>query len=305
MTQAIKLLGIPMDLGQQRRGVDMGPSAMRYADLFHHLERLGHTVEDLGNIAVPGRDEQAVRHHRQSQRDQGLLYHLPEVIDVCQSIYTVAKQCAATDEFAIFLGGDHSIAMGTVSGMATAGPLGLIWVDAHGDFNTPATSPSGNIHGMPVAVLTGRGHPALTELGHPGLKVRPQEIVMIGIRDLDSAERQALVQSGIKIFTMREIDELGMATVARQALNYLHHTGRIHLSFDMDALDPTIAAGVGTPVPGGLTFREAHLLMEILAESTKVRSVDVVEINPILDQGNRTAELAVALLASLLGQRIL
>ena len=271
---------------------------MRYAGLAAGLQALGHSVRDAGDLQlahVPaGRAEPEPR-----------LRHLAEVLAMSRAVAERTAASVARGSLPLVLGGDHSVALGAICGAARSQTLGVLWVDAHGDFNTAQSSPSGNIHGMPVAVLTGRGHPALTELGHPGLKVRPQEIVMIGIRDLDSAERQALVQSGIKIFTMREIDELGMATVARQALNYLHHTGRIHLSFDMDALDPTIAAGVGTPVPGGLTFREAHLLMEILAESTKVRSVDVVEINPILDQGNRTAELAVALLASLLGQRIL
>jgi arginase len=183
--------------------------------------------------------------------------------------------------------------------------VGLIWIDAHGDFNTPETSPSGNIHGMPVAALVGRGHPDLVDLGHPGPKLRPQEIAMIGIRDLDGAEREALAGAGIHVYTMRDIDELGMATVARRALSHLNHLSRIHVSLDMDSIDPDVAPGVGTPVPGGLTYREAHLLMEILAESGKTASIDVVEINPILDDGNRTAELAVELVASLLGQRIM
>ncbi len=224
---------------------------------------------------------------------------------ICRSIYEVASSCSDTPELPVFMGGDHSIAIGTVSGAACAGPLGLIWIDAHGDFNTPETSPSGNIHGMPVAALVGRGHPDLVDLGYAGPKLRPQEIAMIGIRDLDGPEREALAGAGIHVYTMRDIDELGMATVARRALSHLNHLPRIHVSLDMDSIDPDVAPGVGTPVPGGLTYREAHLLMEILAESGKTASIDVVEINPILDDGNRTAELAVDLVASLLGQRIL
>lgn len=294
-----------MDLGQQRRGVDMGPSAVRYAGFYERLCRLGCQVEDAGNILVPVRDQSSVRAHGWTQAEGGGLRHLPEVIAACEAIYQVAKTCAPTPEVPIFLGGDHSIAIGTVGGTATAGPLGLIWIDAHGDFNTPETSPSGNIHGMPVAALIGDGHPDLVNLGHAGPKLRPQEIAMIGIRDLDGSERERLALSGIHVYTMRDVDELGMATVARRALSHLNHLPQIHVSLDMDSIDPDTAPGVGTPVPGGLTYREAHLLMEILAESGKVSSIDVVEINPILDDGNRTAELAVELVASLLGQRIL
>jgi arginase len=305
LPRSIRILGIPMDLGQQRRGVDMGPSAVRYAGLFQRLSRLGCQVEDAGNVLVPVREQRTVQAHQWTESGAGGLRHLPEVASICRSIYEVAGSCSDTPEIPIFLGGDHSIAIGTVSGAACAGPVGLIWIDAHGDFNTPETSPSGNIHGMPVAALVGRGHPDLIDLGHPGPKLRPQEIAMIGIRDLDGAEREALAGAGIHVYTMRDIDELGMATVARRALSHLNHLPRIHVSLDMDSIDPDVAPGVGTPVPGGLTYREAHLLMEILAESGKTTSIDVVEINPILDDGNRTAELAVELVASLLGQRIL
>jgi arginase len=303
--QAIHILGIPMDLGQQRRGVDMGPSALRYAGLFDRLTREGHQVEDLGNLDVPVREESSVRAHRWIETDRGGLRHLPEVIGACQAIYQEAQKCAVAEVLPLFLGGDHSIAIGTVAGMSCAGPLGLLWVDAHGDFNTPETSPSGNIHGMPVATLIGRGQPELVNLGHPGPKLRPHEVVMIGIRDLDPEERSALTNSGITVYTMRDVDELGMATVARRALARLAHIPRIHLSLDMDSIEPGVAPGVGTPVPGGLTFREAHLLMEIVGESHKIASLDVVEINPILDEGNRTAELAVELITSALGKRIL
>ena len=294
-----------MDLGQQRRGVDMGPSALRYAGIYERLARLGCQVEDAGNVLVPVREQRDVQAHQWTESGSGGLRHLPAVMAICRSIYEVASSCSDTPELPIFLGGDHSIAIGTVSGAACAGPLGLIWIDAHGDFNTPETSPSGNIHGMPVAALVGRGHPDLVDLGYAGPKLRPQEIAMIGIRDLDGPEREALAGAGIHVYTMRDIDELGMATVARRALSHLNHLPRIHVSLDMDSIDPDVAPGVGTPVPGGLTYREAHLLMEILAESGKTASIDVVEINPILDDGNRTAELAVDLVASLLGQRIL
>lgn len=300
----VKIVGVPMDLGQQRRGVDMGPSAVRYAGLYDRLAQLGHTVHDVGNVAVAGRDEDDVRSERWVATESGGLRHLRAVTAACRAIYDLASACA-NDEFPIFLGGDHSMAIGTISGMAAKGPLGVIWIDAHGDYNTPATTPSGNIHGMPMAVLSGLGHPDLVNLGAPGAKLRAQDIVMIGIRDLDLQERIALAHSGIIVYTMRDVDELGMATVARRALARLNRLARIHVSLDMDALDPSVAAGVGTPVTGGLTFREAHLLMEILAESERVCSLDIVEVNPILDDGNRTAEVAVALAASLLGQQIL
>lgn len=302
-TRVVRIVGVPMDLGQMRRGVDMGPSAVRYAGLHDKLARLGHSVEDAGNIVVPIRDESRVRAHREGE--QGRLRHLPEVIAACREIYEVSRESAGRTEFPIFLGGDHSIAIGTVAGAASAGPLGLIWVDAHGDFNTPETTPSGNIHGMPVAVLTGRGHPDLVNLGGEGAKLRPRDVVMIGIRDLDGSERSELAASGVVVYTMRDVDELGMATVARRALARLNHLPRIHVSLDMDSINPEDAPGVGTPVPGGLTFRETHLLMEILAESGKISSLDVVEINPIIDVRNRTAELAVELVTSLLGKQIL
>jgi arginase len=294
-----------MDLGQQRRGVDMGPSALRYAGLYDRLVHEGHQVEDLGNIDVPVRDEPTVRAHRWIEADEGGLRHLPEVIAACEAMYLEAQKCAAAETLPLFLGGDHSIAIGTVAGMTCSGPLGLLWVDAHGDFNTPGTTPSGNIHGMSVAALVGQGQPELVNLGHPGPKLRPHDVVMIGVRDLDGVERTALANSGITVYTMRDVDELGMATVARRALARLNHMPRIHLSLDMDAIEPSVAPGVGTPVPGGLTFREAHLLMEIVGESHKIAALDVVEINPILDEGNRTAELAVELITSALGKRIL
>lgn len=305
LNSKIRILGIPMDLGQERRGVDMGPSAMRYAGLFERLQALGYEVVDAGNIPVPGRDEPRVQEHLWVESGCGGMRHLPEVIAAGKAIYDVARECAFTPEIPLFLGGDHSIAIGTVGGTAAAGPIGVVWVDAHGDFNTPDTSPSGNIHGMPLAALTGHGCADLINLGHPGPKVQPEHVCMIGIRDLDPGERLALANCGVRVWTMRDIDEKGMAAVARAALEALADVPRLHVSLDMDSIDPGVTPGVGTPVPGGLTFREAHLLMEILAESGKVDAIDVVEINPILDHGNTTAEMAVALVASLLGQRIL
>ncbi|RMH01075.1 MAG: arginase [Chloroflexi bacterium] len=294
--QTVRIIGVPMDLGQSRRGVDMGPSAVRYAGLQARLTRLGHTVYDEGNVPVPNPEEEIA---------EGQARRISQVAKACENIYQLASQCVNRGDFTIFLGGDHSISIGSVAAATQNAPVGVIWVDAHGDFNTPETSPSGNIHGMPVAALIGEGDESLVNVGYPGPKLQPAQIVQIGIRDLDPEERERLAQSGISVFTMRHVDELGMAAVVRQALDRLRHFGRIHVSLDMDSLDPKEAAGVGTPVPGGLSYREAHLLMEILGDSGLVQSLDIVEINPILDNMNKTAELAVELAASLLGQRIL
>ncbi len=292
----VRIIGVPMDLGQNRRGVDMGPSAVRYAGLQSKLADLGYQVHDEGNVQVPNPEEHVA---------VGSSKRLAAVAAACQEIYKIGQECVARGEFAIYLGGDHSISIGTFAAAAKDEPIGLIWIDAHGDFNTPETSPSGNIHGMPVAVLVGQGSPSLVNLGHSGPKVLATDVVQIGIRDLDSKERQRLSQSGINVFTMRHVDELSIAAVVRQALERLRHLTTIHVSLDMDSLDPIEAPGVGTPVPGGLTYREAHLVMEILGDSGRIGSLDLVEINPILDAGNQTAQLAVELAASLLGQRIL
>lgn len=302
----IRIFGAPMDLGQQRRGVDMGPSAVRYAGLQDRLQGLGYDVHDQGNVSVPV--VEVVRQMEQSAAplpDEGNARHLHAVAQVCNAIYTQMTQCVQPNEFAIFLGGDHSISIGTVSGVASRGAHGVIWVDAHADYNTPRTSPSGNVHGMPVAALLGDGPAALTNIGGPAPKLQPSQVAMVGIRNLDVVERQRLVKSGISVFTMTDIDEHGVGSIARQTLNRLSHLDAIHISLDMDSLDPDEAPGVGTPVRGGLTYREAHLLMEIFAQSGKVRSMDIVEINPILDNHNQTAELAVELAVSLLGKRIL
>lgn len=296
MQRKIHILGVPMDLGQNRRGVDTGPSAVRYAHLEARLEQLGHLVFDEGNVPVPNPEEHVA---------EGTGRRLRAVTTVCQTLYDRACPWIEAGDFALFLGGDHSISIGSVTAAAKNSPIGVIWIDAHSDFNTPETSPSGNIHGMPVAALVGEGPEPLVNIGGPGPTLKSSQIVQIGIRNLDSIERERLIRSGIHVFTMRHVDELGMAVVARQALDRLRHLPRIHVSLDMDSLDPIEAPGVGTPVPGGLTYREAHLLMEILGDSGRVESLDIVEINPILDEMNKTSELAVELAASLLGQRIL
>jgi arginase len=291
-----------MDLGQNRRGTDMGPSALRYAGLQERIQRLGYDVHDYGNVSVPVVEQIT---EAEGATESSRARHLGAVTQVCQSVYEQAVACTQGGEVAIFLGGDHSMSVGSVSGIARHRKLGVIWVDAHADYNTPRTTPSGNVHGMPIAALLGDDPQELANIGYPGPKLHPSQIVMIGIRNLDYTERQRLTRSGITVHTMTDIDEHGMALVTRQTLARLSHLDAIHVSLDMDSLDPEFAPGVGTPVPGGLTYREAHLLMEIMASSGKVSSMDIVEINPILDRGNQTAELAVQLAASLLGQRII
>lgn len=297
MGYPIAIYGAPMDLGQKRRGVDMGPSAIRYAKLRPRLERLGLTVTDYGNVSVPGMEQV------ESQDTDPKAHNAVAIAAVAAQIRQSVMSSIERDETAIILGGDHSVAMGTVSAALTRpGRVGVLWIDAHGDFNTPETTPSGNVHGMVVTSLMGRC-PLPLIFGEKHLQ--PEQIVMIGIRDLDSQERVALRESHIPVMTMREIDENGIAAVTRNALATLGDVDSLHISFDMDSLDPTIAPGVGTPVPGGLSIREAHLLMEILCDDGRVRSLDLVEVNPILDEYNRTAELAVDLAASLFGQRII
>lgn len=295
MSKTIRIIGLPMDLGQARRGVDMGPSALRYAGVKARLTRLGYTVDDAGNIDTPDRN---------SLPESGGLAYLPAVVEVCQAAYEAGRQALADGCVPLFFGGDHSISNGTIGGVSHDEPVGVIWVDAHGDFNTPDSSPSGNLHGMPLATLMGHGAVEWRNVGRAGPKLRPENTLLIGIRDLDLEERTLLKQSGAAVYTMREIDERGMSTVVQEGLARLGHLSRLHVSLDMDSLDPREAPGVGTPVPGGLTYREAHLLMEMLADDGRVGSVDVVEVNPILDTYNHTAEIAVELLASLFGQSI-
>ncbi|MHB8627152.1 MAG: arginase [Aggregatilineales bacterium] len=298
----IRIFGVPMDLGQQRRGVDMGPSAVRYAELQDRLIGLGYAVKDHGNVHVPAVEE--VRKLETDTPDPVNAHHLSAVARVCHDIYTQVTENVLPSDVAICLGGDHSIAIGTVSATAQRAPCGVIWVDAHADFNIPDCSPSGNIHGMALAALLGDGPPQLTSIS-AGHRISPAQIVMIGLRSVDPEERGRLHAGGIKTFTMTDIDEYGIATIAHQTFEHLHTWGGIHVSLDMDSLDPDVAPGVGTPVRGGLTYREAHLLMELLAESGLVRALDIVEVNPILDNHNQTAELAVELAASLFGLRTL
>jgi arginase len=296
MNKDIRIIGVPMDLGQSRRGVDLGPGAVRYAGLDDQLRRLGYRVHDFGNIETPVRDTLPA---------EGGLAYLPAVVAAGEAVYQVGRQAITEGCLPLFLGGDHSIAIGTIGGVSHDSPCGVLWIDAHGDFNTPESSPSGNLHGMPLAALMGLGAPELVNLGRPGPKLTAAQVTIIGARDLDPDERKLMKQSGIGVYTMRQIDDRGIAAIAREALARLSHLPRLHVSLDMDVLDPTAAPGVGTPVSGGLTYREAHLLMELIADSGRVGSADVVEINPILDHRNATGGMAVELVSSLLGRSIL
>jgi arginase len=291
----IHIIGIPMDLGQRQRGVDMGPSAIRYADLARTLCGLGHTIRDSGNINIPG-------HY--SLKNTSFEERLPPIRQACQTAYDFGRKIVAKGEIPIFLGGDHSASIGTVGGVTHDEQVGLIWVDAHGDFNTPETSASQNVHGMSLAILLGNGPEELINIGRPGPKVSPEQVVIIGLRDLDPEEKVLLKNSGCTMYTMRDIDELGMHAVLMKALTKFDYLSRIHLSFDMDVMDPIEAPGVGTPSHGGLTYREGQLIMETIADTNKLHSVDIMEINPILDIGNRSAQMAVSLAASLFGKSI-
>jgi arginase len=286
-----------MDLGQDRRGVDMGPSAIRYARLSQVLEDLGYTMTDLGNVETP------VPETVEEEKGDSV----GAIRGVCEEAVGRAARMVSDGLFPVFLGGDHSISIGTVSGVAgaakDAGPTGVIWLDAHADFNTPETSPSGNVHGMPLATLTGRGYTDLVSIGGPA--VRGGDVVIVGLRSVDREERELLAEAGVNVYTMKDVDAYGIASVMRGALEDLSHLDRVHLSFDLDVVDPEVAPGVGTPVRGGLTYREAHLVMELINEAGVVTSLDVVEINPILDAKNGTAELAVELVESLMGRQII
>jgi arginase len=291
--KTVRIIGLPMDLGQSQRGVDMGPSAVRYAGLSNRLRELGYLINDAGNVEIRVRDS--------LQKSQ----YVGEIKKACEKLYDLGREAIKKNEIPLFLGGDHSIAIGSIGGITHDRPAGVIWIDAHGDYNTPEISPSGNIHGMALSVLLGNGDPELVNLGRPGPKLRPDDVVLIGIRSLDPQEKKRLSQSGITIYTMRDIDELGVSHVANDAVMRLSHLSHIHVSLDLDGLDPMEAPGVGTPVPGGLSFREAHLIMEIIADSKRMGSLDLVEINPILDTYNKTGQIAVDLAVSLFGKRIL
>ncbi|MCK4509205.1 MAG: arginase [Desulfuromonadales bacterium] len=296
MKKAVQIIGVPIDLGQSHRGVDLGPGALRYAGLAARLEQLGYEVYDSGNLKVP------VRESLSSERQNN---YLPSIKAICEDVCLAGQKAVEQGHIPIFLGGDHSIAVGTIAGVTQQQPAGVLWIDAHGDFNTMETSSSGNIHGMALALLLGQGYPDLVEIGGPGATLQPEDIVMIGVRDLDDGERQNLRESGVTIYTMRDVDERGMGVVASEALERLIHRERLHVSLDVDALDPQASPGAGTLVPGGLTYREGQLLMEIVADSGRLSSLDIVEINPILDSLNKTALTAVELAASLFGKRII
>jgi arginase len=303
MAQKIRIIGVPMDLGASRRGVDMGPSALRVAGLQARIKQLGHQVEDIGNISVKQPEEMSYGEKRAK--------YLAEIADACKDLAVMVEKSLEEGMMPVVLGGDHSIAAGSLSGVAThfkkkEKKIGLIWLDAHGDINTPESSPSGNVHGMPLAAAMGYGATELVELQGFKPKVEPQNISLVGIRDLDSQEKKLAKKSGVHVFTMRDIDERGMREVMSDALKYaMDDTDGISVSLDMDFVDPSDAPGVGTPVRGGVTYREAHLAMEMLADTEAMVSLEVVEINPVIDEHNRTALLGVELVLSGLGKKIL
>ena len=301
-----------MDLGASRRGVDMGPSALRVADLARRLEALGHTVETDDDVSAPLPE---VLLHHASDRPGPVGAFLPSITATCLELAKVTRDAVLAGAVPLTVGGDHSIAAGSIAGSAVAlaqrgQRLGVIWLDAHGDANTPASSASGNIHGMPLAHLLGHGDPMFAgisaTLSGPSPAVLPEHVALVGVRDLDEPERQHLREWGVTTFTMRSIDERGLRVVMEEALTIAgRDTGGVHVSMDLDWLDPVHAPGVGTPVAGGATYREGHLAMEIVADSGRLTSIDVVEVNPVLDTQNRTAELAVGLVLSAFGQRII
>ncbi|MBU1564752.1 MAG: arginase [Proteobacteria bacterium] len=296
MKKTIRIIGVPMDLGQNHRGVDMGPSAVRYANLAGSLRDLGHTTIDSGDISIPGHYVLA---------NTSLQERLPHICKACESAYELGRKAFAAGEIPIFLGGDHSASIGTVGGVTDGTEIGLIWIDAHGDFNTHETSYTQNVHGMALAVLLGLGPKELVDVGRPGPKVKSENVVLLGVRDLDAKEKELIRASGCTAFTMRDVDEVGIRALLTRILKGFKHLDKIHVSLDLDVMDPLDAPGVGTPSQGGLTYREGQLIMEILAETDKIHSVDIMEINPILDIQNRTAQMAVNLVASLFGKKIL
>ena len=303
MSQKVRIIGVPMDLGQSRRGVDMGPSALRVAGLQARIKQLGQQVEDIGNIRVKQPEElpYGEKHAK----------YLHEITETCAGLAEIVQKTMEEGFLPLVLGGDHSIAIGVMSGAAAhfrkqQKKIGCVWLDAHGDMNTPETSPSGNVHGMPLAAVMGYGAPELVELlgFHP--KVEPSNVAIVGARDLDNRERRLMKESGVHVFTMRDIDERGLREVMAEAIRFASEdAGGIAVSLDMDFVDPSDAPGVGTPVRGGVTYREAHLAMEMLSDSEAMVSLEVVEINPVIDEHNRTALLGVELALSGLGKKIL
>ena len=299
----IRIIGVPMDLGASRRGTDMGPSALRIAGLGAAISDMGYKLAREEDILVPAMETRPI--------EDAEARFKPQILSVCTELAGRVKDLMDGGEFPLVIGGDHSIAMGTVSGVAAHfrardEEMGLIWFDAHGDMNIPGVSPSGNIHGMPLAHLLGRGDPDLANILGFSPKLNPDKVVLIGIRDIDAGERKIIHESGIHAFTMRDIDELGMARVAFEALEIVTDgTAGFHVSFDVDGCDPSVIPGSGTLVPGGVRFREAHLLLEYCADTRQMSSMEVVELNPFLDQGNVSAERTLQLITSALGKSIL
>jgi len=299
----VRIIGVPLDLGASRRGTDVGPSAMRIAGLGDHLRRLGYSVAREDDIPAPAMETQVSSNKKARFKEQ--------ILEVCTKLAHEVKKHMAEGAFPLVLGGDHSIAMGTVAGVSShfrdrKESLGLIWFDAHGDMNVPGVSPSGNIHGMPLAHLLGQGDIDLKNILGFSPKINPRNVALIGIRDIDGSERKIIKNSGIHAFTMREIDEHGMAAVARRALEIVNDdTAGFHISFDVDGCDPSVIPGSGTLVPGGVSFREAHLLLEYCADNGRLTSMEVVELNPFLDDGNISAERTIQLILSAMGKSIL
>jgi arginase len=299
----VRLVGAPMDLGAGRRGVDMGPSALRVAELGSRLRELGYAVEDFGDVRVKLPEQQ-------EQGDSRLKFKVP-ILETCDELAIAVEQSLDDGCLPVVLGGDHSVAIGSTAGLGSylkkrEGKMGLIWFDAHGDMNTPETTPSGNIHGMALAIAIGLGDADLTGIGGFRPKVDPSNAVIVGPRSIDPGEKRNIQHAGVNVFTMRDIDEHGMRTVMEQAMKIaLEGAAGLHVSFDLDCIDPSYAPGTGTTVPGGITYREAHLAMEMVSDSQKLLAFDLMEVNPLLDAHNQTAILAVELLLSALGKRIL
>jgi len=303
MDRPVRAFGVPMDLGADRRGVDMGPSAIRYAGLADAIERLGIACDDGGNVPVPGPEQ---TDPEAGSPPEGRAKYLAAAEAVCRDLADDVAAAVADDRLPLVLGGDHSIAIGTVAGVARERDPGIVWFDAHGDFNTPTTTPSGNVHGMSLAAILGRGTFAGREWADAD--VDPGNVAIVGARDLDDEERLALRESDVTVYTMTDVDERGLPAVTREAVDAATDgTDGLHVSLDLDFLDPQEAPGVGTPVRGGATYREGHTAMELVARTAgeELASLELVEVNPILDEHNRTAELAVELAASALGQKIL
>ena len=300
---AVHLIGAPLDLGGGRRGVDMGPSALRIAGLGEQIAALGRPTVDQGNVAAPIREI--------AREGDARKKYIDEIAAVCRRIHAMTRASLDAGALPVVLGGDHSVAAGSVAASAdavrirTGKPLGVIWADAHGDMNTPDTSGSGNVHGMPLAALLGQPPEELSSIGTPP-SLRPEHTVLVGIRNLDDREKDQIRAAGVHVFTMKDVDRDGIARVAERAIALASEgTGGLHVSFDLDVCDPSVAPGVGTPVRGGFDYREAHMLMELVADSQRLVALDLVEVNPTLDVRNTTAELAVELTLSALGKRII